>query len=117
MVLDGVVLFDIPAEVVVDRLTGRRVCSKCGAIFHASFKKPLVAGICDLCGGDIAQRDDDRKEVVLKRLDVYNEQTAPLIGYYESRKNLFRVDAAQDGAMVVADIEKVFGRHNDIDQK
>ncbi len=114
MALDGVVLFDVAPDVVVERLTGRRVCGKCGAIFHASFRKPHVPGVCDLCGGDIVQRDDDREEVVLKRLDVYNEQTAPLIGYYERKKNLVRVDAGQDGAMVVADIEKAFGRRNDI---
>lgn len=115
MDLDGVVLFDIAPEVVLERLTGRRVCGKCGAIFHALFKKPSVPGICDSCGGEIVQRDDDREEVVLKRLDVYNEQTAPLIGYYERRKNLFRVDAGRDGSMVVADIERAFGSRNDID--
>ncbi|GAB6280496.1 MAG: adenylate kinase [Thermovirga sp.] len=117
MALDGVVLFDVTADVVVKRLTGRRVCDKCGAIFHVLFRKPRVQGICDLCGGNIVQRDDDREEVVLKRLDVYDEQTAPLIGYYERKKNLVRVDAGQDGAKVVADIERAFGRHNDIDQK
>lgn len=114
MVLDGVVLFDVAPHVVVERLTGRRVCGKCGAIFHASFRKPRVPGVCDLCGGEIVQRDDDREEVVLKRLDVYKEQTAPLIGYYERKKNLVRVDAGQDGARVVADIEKAFGRPDDI---
>jgi adenylate kinase len=114
MDLDGVVLFDAPVDVVVERLTGRRVCGKCGAIFHAVFKKPLVPGVCDLCGGDLMQREDDSKDVVLKRLDVYLEQTAPLTGYYEKRKNLVRVDAARDGAMVIEEIEKIYGRSDDI---
>ncbi len=117
IVLDGVVLFDVPGKVVVERLTGRRVCGKCGAVFHATFKKTRVPGICDLCGGDLVQREDDKEEVVLKRLAVYEEQTAPLIGYYERKKNLVRVDASQDGRKVLEDIEKSFGRRNDFDQE
>jgi len=114
MDLDGVVLFDVTEDVVVERLTGRMVCGKCGAIFHRVFKKSLVPGMCDLCGGDLIQREDDSKDVVLRRLGVYIEQTAPLKDYYEKRKNLFRVDASQDGARVIAEIERIFGRRNDI---
>ncbi|MDT8285219.1 MAG: adenylate kinase, partial [Thermovirgaceae bacterium] len=117
IVLDGVVLFDVPGKVVVERLSGRRVCGKCGAVFHATFKETRVPGICDLCGGDLVQREDDKEEVVLKRLAVYEEQTAPLIGYYERKKNLVRVDASQDGRKVLEDIEKSFGRRNDFDQE
>ncbi|MDO9509020.1 MAG: adenylate kinase [Thermovirgaceae bacterium] len=117
IVVDAVVLFDVPDELVVERLTGRRVCGNCGAIFHAVFKKTSVPGICDLCGEEVVQRDDDSEEVVLKRLEVYKKQTTPLTGYYERKKTLVRVDAGQCGAKVVADIEKAVGRRNDIDQE
>ncbi|HDQ92994.1 MAG TPA: adenylate kinase, partial [Synergistetes bacterium] len=99
--LDGVILFEVPGELVIQRLTGRRICSQCGEIYNVRFKDTKVAGICDRCGGLLQQRDDDREEVVLRRLEVYEEQTAPLIDHYEARGQLIRVDGSQDGDLVV----------------
>lgn len=107
--LDGVILFEIPRQLVIDRLTGRRVCGSCGEIYNVNYKSPKVPGICDRCGGELFQRDDDREEVVVKRLEVYEKQTAPLIRYYEEKGQLVRVDAGQEGSLVVMAIEKAMG--------
>ena len=108
--LDGVILFEVPEELVVQRLTGRRICGQCGEIYNIRFKDTKVPGVCDRCGGVLQQRDDDKEEVVHRRLEVYEEQTAPLIDYYETKGNLVRVDASQDGDRVVKDIEKAVGK-------
>ncbi|MFP4481920.1 MAG: adenylate kinase [Thermovirgaceae bacterium] len=102
--LDGVVLFDAPDEVVIRRLAGRRVCRNCGAIYNVRSKPRGEDDRCDKCGGELYQRDDDREEVVRNRLDVYKEQTAPLIGYYRKNGLLIEVDASRESAEVVADI-------------
>lgn len=107
--LDGVILFEVPKQLVIDRLTGRRVCGSCGEIYNVRFKNTGTPGICDRCGGELTQRDDDREEVVIRRLEVYEEQTAPLIRYYEEQGRLIRVDAGQEGGRVVAAIEKAVG--------
>jgi adenylate kinase len=78
---------------VVRRLSGRRTCKRCGHVWHVEYDRPKVDGICDRCGGELYQRDDDRPETVRHRLDVYKEQTAPLIEFYEGRKQLVAIDA------------------------
>ena len=107
--LDGVILFEIPRQLVIDRLTGRRVCGSCGEIYNVNYKSPKVPEVCDRCGGELIQRDDDREEVVVRRLEVYEKQTAPLIRYYEEKGQLVRVDAGQEGSLVVMAIEKAMG--------
>jgi adenylate kinase len=85
MALDGVLYFATDAEVVMSRLTARLICRACGANFHKVNIPPKVDGVCDKCGGELYQREDDRRETVKKRLDVYEEQTAPLIAFYRDR--------------------------------
>ena len=81
--LDCVLELDIAREVIVDRLTTRRTCSDCGAIYNVKSKPPKVDGVCDVCGGtDIVQRDDETEEAIENRLEVYNRQTAPLVDFY-----------------------------------
>lgn len=92
--LDAVVLLDISDEVVVNRLTSRRVCSSCGAIYNAISHPTKKEGICDICGGAVIQRDDDKESVIRNRLSVYHEQTAPLVDYYEKKGMLHSIDAA-----------------------
>lgn len=82
-------------EVITDRLTGRRVCRNCGAVYHLRYNPPKVEGVCDACGGELYQRSDDSPETVRNRLFVYYKQTSPLIGYYYARDLLVRVDADQ----------------------
>jgi Adenylate kinase (EC 2.7.4.3) len=91
--ISKVLFFDVPDEVIIDRLSGRRVCSKCGAVYHVKYNPPKVEGVCDLCGGSLVQRDDDREEVVRKRLEVYRKQTQPLIEFYQERGIIYKLDA------------------------
>ncbi len=92
--LDQVVNFAVPREEVVRRLSGRRSCPKCQAVFHVDSAPPTRAGICDRCGAELVQRSDDRKETVEARLTVYEEQTAPLIAYYRQRGILSELDGS-----------------------
>ncbi|WPM32406.1 adenylate kinase [Hydrogenobacter sp. T-2] len=94
--LDKVFLFDLSEEVVVERLSGRLTCSQCGAVYHKKYNPPKQEGICDLCGGKLIQREDDKEEVIRKRYRVYAEQTKPLIEFYQERNKLTRLDAEQD---------------------
>ena len=92
--LDRVINVSVPREDVVRRLTGRRSCPKCQAVFHVEFAPPKRAGFCDRCGGELMQRSDDKRETVENRLAVYEEQTAPLIAYYRQRGLLSDIDGA-----------------------
>ena len=91
--VDKVVNFDISDPVIEERISGRRVCQKCGHNFHVVFNKPKTEGVCDYCGGEVRAREDDRAEAVHKRLEVYHLQTAPLIDYYRAKGVLADVDA------------------------
>jgi adenylate kinase len=91
--ISKVLFFDVPDEVIIDRLSGRRVCSKCGAVYHVKYNPPKIEGVCDLCGGSLVQRDDDKEEVVKKRLEVYRKQTQPLIEFYQDRGIIYKLDA------------------------
>lgn len=90
--LDVVALLDVSRDELVDRLTGRRVCDECGANFHVDFAPPEEDGVCDECGGDLIQRDDDNEETVKERLDVFDENTQPVIDYYEDEGELVRIE-------------------------
>ncbi len=91
--LDAVVELDVDDDVVVQRLTTRRGCKACGEIYNTVFKPTKVEGVCDKCGGEVIQRDDDKESVIRKRLSVFHEQTAPLIKYYRTKGILMTVDA------------------------
>jgi adenylate kinase len=101
--LQVVVNLQAPEEELVRRLSGRRVCSLCGAGFHEESMPPTKAGICDRCGGAVVQRDDDKPEAIRNRLNVYEEKTAPVIGYYDGRGVLRNVDAS-------GTVDAVFGK-------
>jgi len=93
--LDCALELDIPREVIIDRLTTRRTCSNCGAIYNIKSKPPKVDGVCDVCGGtDIVQRDDETEEAIENRLEVYNRQTAPLIDFYRNEGLLVSVPSS-----------------------
>jgi adenylate kinase len=94
--LSGVVNVDVIQEELLERLTGRRVCRGCGATYHVKFNSPKVRNICDKCGGELYQRADDTLETVKQRLEVYRNQTEPLIDYYEHRNLLLTVDGSKE---------------------
>jgi len=92
--LDRIVNFQVSREDVVRRLSGRRSCPKCQATFHVDFAPPKVVGICDRCGESLIQRSDDRRDAIEMRLKVYDEQTAPLVRYYQERGLLLQLDGS-----------------------
>jgi adenylate kinase len=108
MFLTSVILFDVQDEVVVRRLSGRRTCQKCGHIYHVLFDPPKKdPQVCDLCGGTLFQREDDREEVVKERLRVYREQTAPLVAFYQAANLLTRIDGEKSPSEVESALAKV----------
>ena len=93
--LDSVISIEVPNEILLERLSGRRVCNSCGEPYHTKNKSPKVEGVCDTCGGEIVQRKDDLEATVRNRIQVYEEQTAPLIDYYKERDLLLSVDGTK----------------------
>lgn len=104
-----VFLLEAPRELLITRLTGRRVCRKCGQGYHVVNIPPKREGICDVCGGDLYQRADDSEATILNRLDVYTKQTESLISYYEKKGVLVRVDSSRPRGETVADVLRVAG--------
>ncbi len=100
--VDVALNIEVSEEELVKRLTGRRSCKNCGKIYHVFFTPPKSKGLCDVCGKELYQRDDDTVETVKNRLKVYRDQTAPLIGYYRNKGTLKTVD----GKKSVADVER-----------
>ena len=90
--LDAAILLDVPEEELVRRLTGRRVCPGCGATYHVEFAPPAETGVCEACGAELTQRDDDTEETVRERLRVYEENTAPVVDHYRETGALGAVD-------------------------
>ena len=100
--LDFAVNLDVPRDVILDRLTTRRTCVECGAIYNVKSNPPKEEGKCDACGGAVVQRDDETEEAISKRLDVFNEQTAPLVDFYQGEGMLLNVTATSSDAVVEA---------------
>lgn len=93
--IDLVLNIVVDPEVLVERAVGRRICPRCAAVYHVRFNPPKNDGICDKCGTPLIQRDDDREETIMRRLKVYQEQTAPLIEYYRSKGKLVDIDGSR----------------------
>lgn len=107
--IDFAINVDVPDANIVKRMGGRRACLKCGATYHIEHVPPKKEGICDNCGEALVLRDDDKPETVQKRLDVYHEQTQPLIDFYEKRNVLKSVDGTQDMKDVFNSIVSILG--------
>ena len=100
--LDMVVDIQVAKEVILDRLTTRRTCEGCGEIYNVKSNPPKEEGKCDKCGGAVTQREDETEEAISNRLDVYNEMTAPLAGFYKEEGSLISVDATSSDAVLDA---------------
>jgi len=105
--LDCVVNIDVPRDVILDRLTTRRTCTDCGEIYNVKSNPPKAEGKCDKCGGPVVQRDDETEEAISNRLDVFNEQTAPLAGFYEKEGMMLTVSATSSDDVINAIKERV----------
>jgi len=107
--LDYAINICVPENILVERITGRRVCSECGASYHVTFNPPKVDGKCDRCGAALVARKDDNAETVKTRINVYNEQSAPLVDYYKAAKIIIDIDGTQAPAIVGDEIIKKLG--------
>ena len=107
--VDYAINVDVPDENIINRMSGRRACLGCGATYHITFNPPVKEGICDTCGQELVLRDDDKPETVMKRLDVYHQQTQPLIDYYKNAEVLAEVDGTQPMDAVFQGIVEILG--------
>ncbi len=107
--IDWAVNVDVPDEDIISRMSGRRACLGCGQTYHVVYNAPKQEGICDVCGQELILREDDKPETVGRRLEVYHEQTQPLIDYYRAAGVLAEVDGTQDLEKVFQDIVKILG--------
>ena len=107
--MDYAIDVDVPDENIVNRMSGRRACLKCGATYHVVFAAPKTEGVCDTCGEALVLREDDKPETVSKRLNVYHEQTQPLIDYYTSHNVLKTVDGTKQLDEVFQEIVNILG--------
>lgn len=107
--LDKVINIDVSKEELIKRAVGRRICKECGATYHVDFNPPKKSGVCDVCGGTLYQRDDDNEETVTKRIEVYMDQTKPLIDYYKEKGILVDIDGSQAIDKVFSDIVESLG--------
>ena len=107
--IDYAVNVDVPDENIINRMGGRRACVACGATYHVVYNAPKTEGICDVCGKELIIRDDDQPETVKNRLNVYHEQTQPLIDFYEAKGVLKSVDGTVDMKDVFAAIVEILG--------
>ncbi|KSU57445.1 adenylate kinase [[Bacillus] enclensis] len=107
--MNYVINIDVDKDILMERLTGRRICKECGATYHLVFNPPKEEGVCDRCGGELYQRADDNEETVQNRLDVNIKQTQPLLAYYEDKGYLKNIDGQQDIDKVFADIDVLLG--------
>ena len=108
--IDAAIDVEVPDDNIVNRMSGRRACLKCGATYHIVYNAPNTEGVCDDCCSELIQREDDKPETVLNRLSVYHKETQPLIDYYNQKGKVAEIDGTQDLNAVFADIEKVLNK-------
>ncbi len=109
--IEHAISISVDEEELLRRLTGRRTCRSCGAMFHILFNPPKKEGICDKCSGELYQRDDDKEETIRNRLNVYNQQTAPLIDYYQKKELLRTIEGVGKIEDIFRKIEEVLGEN------
>lgn len=107
--ISSTVFLDVDEDLVIRRLSGRRICRSCGAIYNVSTRPSLKGNICEICGGELYQREDDREDIVRQRLGVYYKDTAPLISYFENKRSFLRLKPNDRGDIVLEDFEKALG--------
>lgn len=108
--IECVIALEVDFEVLKDRITGRRICPKCGAIYHIRNHPSKVEGICDNCGSELSQRKDDTVEQLIVRMDEYEKSTKPVIDFYEARGVVTHVNASKDKTVVFEEIKEALGK-------
>ena len=107
--LDAVIYLEVDFSKLIERVTGRRICRNCKSVYHTVFSPSKVEGVCDKCGGELYQRPDDTEESLKQRLEAYNEETMPVIKYFEKLGYVKKIDASQDIENVKASLFEVLG--------
>ena len=107
--IDFVINIDVKKELLMERLTGRRICKSCGSTYHLVFNPPATEGVCDRCNGELYQRADDNEETVQNRLEVNLKQTKPLLDFYETKGYLRNINGQQYIRKVFADLDELLG--------
>ena len=107
--IDHVINIDVIYDLLIERLIGRRICTHCATTYHIHFNPPNIEAICDKCGGELYQREDDSESTVSNRLNVYLDQTRPLLDYYEASGNLVTIDGCDDIDVVFSNIQAALG--------
>ena len=105
--IDAVLLFNAPLEIIIERVSGRRICPNCGAIYHIKWRPPKTPDVCDVCGARLIRRRDDEPDVVRRRYEIYLETFTPIIEYYRRKGLLVEVDASHEAERVVMEIERI----------
>jgi adenylate kinase len=105
--LEAAINISVPSEILIDRMSGRVSCQECKAVYNTRFNPPLKADVCDKCGGNLIHRDDDKEETVRNRLQVYMDQTTPLLDYYQKQSKLFDINGNRDTKEVFNDIKVI----------
>ncbi|MFC1890480.1 adenylate kinase [Thermodesulfobacteriota bacterium] len=103
----GAILLDVPDEVSIQRLSGRRQCRDCGAIFHLAYLPPKIEGVCDKCSGELYQRDDDKPEAISERLALYHNDTLPVVEFFKAKGVLHTIDATRPPETNAADVKAI----------
>ncbi|MFW5921780.1 MAG: adenylate kinase [Halodesulfurarchaeum sp.] len=111
--LDVVAYLEVSEDELIDRLTGRRVCRECGRSFHVKYDPPEEDGVCDACGGELYQREDDTLETARERIAVFEENTAPVVEHFRETGDLVEIDGEQDPESVFAELEAAVEAHAD----
>ena len=108
--IDIVINLEVDSELLIKRLSGRRSCPSCSAVFHIYINPPLKQNLCDHCGSELIQRDDDKEDIIRKRLETYIRETTPLIEYYRTKKLLETIDGSEKIHQVAENISRVLSR-------
>lgn len=109
--VDMVFLFNVSEQEIIKRLTGRRICERCGALYHVYYNPPHKENICDRCGGKLITRDDDNEETVKNRIEVYEKNTAPLIGFYKKQNKLYTINGTGKVEQIFKEIRSVLKKN------
>lgn len=110
--LDYAINLDVPLDILIERVSGRRICPKCHASYHIKYSKPKVEGVCDLDATPLYQRDDDKIDTVKKRIEIYQDQTEPLIAFYEDKQKIININGLQHMNDVFENIKKTISGVN-----
>ncbi|MBI4858082.1 MAG: adenylate kinase [Acetobacterium sp.] len=110
--LDFAINLEVPFDILIERVSGRRICPKCHATYHIKYSKPKVEGVCDLDGTPLYQREDDKVETVQKRIQVYQDQTEPLIEFYEDKQKIININGLQHMNDVFENIKEILSGVN-----